>query len=92
MLAAISEEVTAKGLSLENVTTELRLGQSGRREFVVTADCTSPASWDKSNLQDLVKDFTELKTELQLDIMDLRVQKKPKRRESIVCETMPIQG
>jgi len=93
MLAAITEKLTEQGLTLENVTTELKMRKNGRRDFVIIADCSSPASWDKSHLNDLVEDFTVLKRELDMDIMDIRVLDFPKKRGTQVGgERMILHG
>ena len=73
MLASISERISSKGLSIENVVTELRMGKGGRRNFCVNVDCTSTSLADKENLHTLVQDLSTLKTELGLDILDIRV-------------------
>ena len=67
---------------MDNVTTEIRMNSAGRREFHIIADCTSPSYWDQSNIQELVEDFTTLKHQLSMDVMDLRVQSVSPRRTS----------
>ncbi len=73
MLASISEMISSKGLSIENVVTEMRMGKGGRRNFCVNIDCTSSSLSDKKNLTALVRDLSTLKAELGLDILDIRV-------------------
>lgn len=75
MLAAISEKISEKGMSVENMTTELRMSKGGRREFVIDADCTSAHHLEKDSLNGLIGDFSGLKDSLDLDIMDIRVHK-----------------
>jgi hypothetical protein len=65
--------ICSKGLSIENVVTEMRMGKGGRRNFCVNIDCTSSSLSDKANLHALVRDLSTLKAELGLDILDIRV-------------------
>jgi hypothetical protein len=73
MLAAISDMISSKGLSIENVVTELRMGKGGRRDFCVNVDCTSTSLSDKDNITGLVRDLSTLKGTLGLDILDIRI-------------------
>jgi hypothetical protein len=75
MLALISEKISEKGLSIENIETDLRLGKDGRRDFVVNADFTSPVALDHDQLKAIVDDMTTLKDYLGLDIVDVRVHR-----------------
>jgi hypothetical protein len=51
------------------------MGRGGRRDFAITADCTSTRFLDKLTLDTMVRDFSGLKDDLHLDIMDVRVHK-----------------
>lgn len=78
MLASISEKICEKGMSIENITTEIRMGKNGRRDFVVKADCTSTDNVlalgdSREALQQMIDDLTELKPKLALDVLDIRV-------------------
>ena len=73
MLAAVAKKVSEENLSVENITTELRMDTSGRRNFVINCDCTSTHQMDKMELDALFDDFNVLKDELQFDIVDVRV-------------------
>lgn len=75
MLALISEKISQKGLSIENMETDLRLGKDGRRDFVVNADFTSPVALDHDQLKAIVDDMTTLKDYLGLDVVDVRVHR-----------------
>lgn len=75
MLASISEVLTEAGLSVENVSTDLKRGKGGRLDFVVEADCVTTTHLDKEEIQKLVEDVQSLKKSLELDIADLRLQK-----------------
>merc|ERR1712087_3085 len=37
MLASVSEKLASKGMSIEDITTKLRIGANGNREFVIEA-------------------------------------------------------
>lgn len=75
MLALISEKINEKGLSIENIETDLRMGKDGRRDFVVNADFTSPLALDHDQLKAIVDDMTTLKDHLGLDVVDVRVHR-----------------
>jgi len=75
MLATISEKICEKGLSIEDITTELRMSKGGRREFVIDADCTTIHHLEKGSLNEMISDFSDLKNSMGLDIMDIRVHK-----------------
>ena len=72
MLAAIAEKISERGLSVEDLTTELRIHR-GRREFVVNAFISSNNLSDKENLDSLLEHISMLKGELDLEILDVRV-------------------
>ena len=78
MLASLSEKITQRGLSLDNVSTELRMGKGGRRDFVIDADCTTSVTLDPTNLQEVVSDLSSLKDSMHLDVMDVRVHRQKK--------------
>ena len=95
MLASVSETLLAKGLSIETVTTDLQLHMGGgtdrhrraprrrRRDFVIEADCVATKPLDDHHLQSLVEDLTHIKTELELDIVDVRVQRLSKEMQEL---------
>lgn len=72
MLAAIAEKVSQSQLSVENITTELRANQHGKRDFVINCDCTAIHETTTEELEELCKDFLTLKEELKLDVLDIR--------------------
>ena len=73
MLATISERVAKLGLSVDNITTELRMDKNrSRREFVVSCDATTARS-DEESIQSAIHDISALKAELGLDVLDIRV-------------------
>jgi hypothetical protein len=73
MLAAISGKIAEAGMSIESISTELRMTRSGRQNFTVTAECTTTMPWDQSHITDLTNEFSTLKESLSLEIMDIRV-------------------
>ena len=73
MLATISERVAKLGLSVDNITTELRMDKSrSRREFVVSCDATTARS-DEESIDGAIHDISALKADLGLDVLDIRV-------------------
>lgn len=73
MLATISELIAAKGMSIEDITTEIRRGKNGRRDFVVTAEVITTEKMDREHFEELNAEFTQLKDELDLSVVDIRV-------------------
>lgn len=73
MLATISELIAAKGMSIEDITTEIRRGKNGRRDFVVTAEVVTTERMDREHFEELNAEFTQLKDELDLSVVDIRV-------------------
>ena len=75
MLAAISNKVSEENLSVENITTELRM-KGGRREFVINCDCTATHALEKEEVDALFEDFSVLKEKVGFDVVDVRVHLK----------------
>lgn len=75
MLAAISERLRDEGLGIESVTTEIQKGRDGRREFVVLADCVKTTHIDHDGLVKMSDSIGTLKSQLNLDVVDVRVQR-----------------
>jgi hypothetical protein len=74
ILADIAERTASKGLSIENISTKLRLGKGGKREFVVKALVSSTRLSDKENLDAFIAELALLKADIQLSTLDIRVQ------------------
>ena len=72
MLAVIAEKIAAKGMSIENVETKLRM-HNGHREFVVDVFVSSTKQSDRENVKQLVNEISQIKEELSLDTLDIRV-------------------
>jgi hypothetical protein len=79
MLASISESLASKGLSIESIVTDVVVGKGGRHEFVVNADCIATSYMDHDTLSAMVADLGSLKQQLDLDIVDVRVQRLIKK-------------
>ena len=73
MLAAVAEKIAGKDMSIENVDTQLRM-HGDHREFVVDATVSSRKTSDKDNLVALIKDISQIKEDLGLDTLNIRVQ------------------
>ena len=73
MLAAVAEKIAGKDMSIENVETQLRM-HGDHREFVVDASVSSRNASDRDNLVELIKDISQIKEDLGLDILNIRVQ------------------
>jgi hypothetical protein len=73
MLAMVAEKMASKGMSLENVTTSLRVGNNGQREFVIDALVSSLNLADKENLDACIADISTLQEDLELSHFDIRV-------------------
>lgn len=75
MLAAVSRKIEQEGLSVENISTEVRMRPNGRRDFVINAECTTTMPWDKEHIRGLTTEFSNMKNSLALDVCDIRVHK-----------------
>lgn len=73
ILADVAERVASRGMSLEDVSTSLRLTKDGQREFVIDALASSPNLADKENLEVCIADIMQMEEEFQLTHFDVRV-------------------
>ena len=73
MIAMVAEKAASKGMSIENMTTSLRIGKDGTREFVIDAMVSSPNMADIDNLDSIMNDMSTLKAELGLTHFDVFV-------------------
>mmetsp|Transcript_15097 Transcript_15097/g.23015 ORF Transcript_15097/g.23015 Transcript_15097/m.23015 type:complete len:423 (-) Transcript_15097:321-1589(-) len=73
ILASLSEAIAEKGMSIENVSTEIRMGKNGRRKFIIDMECTSSSQWDRDGISEATEDLSRLKDDLQLDVIDVRI-------------------
>ena len=81
MLAAISKKLSEENLSVEDITTELRMIK-GKRDFVINCNCTATHALGKSEVDSLFEDFSVLKEEVGFDVLDVRVHLERERRNS----------
>jgi len=72
MLSAIAKKVSEENLSVENITTEIRM-IGGKREFVINCDCTATHALAKEEVDSLFEDFSGLKEDIGFDVIDVRV-------------------
>jgi hypothetical protein len=75
LLAAISESLADKDLSIESIVTDVQIGRNNRHEFVVNADCIATRYMDHDTLTAMVADIGSLKEKLDLHTVDVRVQR-----------------
>jgi glycine cleavage system regulatory protein len=73
ILADVTNRIASKGMSLEDVSTSIRKGALGQREFVIDVLASSPNIQDKDNLDQYIADITSMETDLQLSHLDIRV-------------------
>lgn len=73
MLAAVSEKISSKGMSIEDITTRLRISKSGEREFVIDALASSTLLFHRVELDPIIHDISSLQEDLQLSHFDIRV-------------------
>jgi glycine cleavage system regulatory protein len=73
ILADVTNRIARKGMSLEDVSTSIRLSSTGQREFVIDVLASSPNIKDKENLDEYIADITSMEKDLHLSHMDIRV-------------------
>jgi glycine cleavage system regulatory protein len=76
MVAKVAEKMAAKGMSIEEMTTELRINKAGEREFVIDALISSPDLAHSENVEACIADISTLTVDLQLIRFDVRVHTK----------------
>lgn len=73
ILADVTNRIAKKGMSLEDVSTSIRLNSLGQREFVIDVKASSPNIKDKENLDEYVVDIMSMEEDLQLSHIDIRI-------------------
>ena len=73
ILADVTDRIARKGMSLEDVTTSIRLSSTGQREFIIDVLASSPNMKDKENLDQYLADITSMEKDLKLSHLDIRV-------------------
>ena len=74
MLAAIAEAIAQRNMSIEDVQTEIRRGEHNKRDFVINAEVVTTSRIDQEDLDSVFADFQKLKEDLNLRVVDIRVQ------------------
>ena len=64
ILANVTDRIAKKGMSLEDVSTSIRLSKTGEREFVIDVLASSPNIKDKENLDQYVADIASMEEDL----------------------------
>jgi glycine cleavage system regulatory protein len=76
MLSRVAQHLHERLISVENLSTELRLNSEGtRREFVINAECVGKEAMDEEDLKHLLHELSELKQDVGLDVLDIRVHR-----------------
>ena len=73
MLAAITEAIALRNMSIEDIQTEIRRGKNSKRDFVITAEVVTTSRMDQEELDSVFSEFQALKDEFNLRIVDIRV-------------------
>lgn len=74
MLAAIAQHLSERNISVENLTTELRLSRDGKtREFVINAECVGAERLSSEQHKKMLEELSALKSNLGLEILDIRI-------------------
>eukprot|EP00590_Aulacoseira_subarctica_P006161 CAMPEP_0172420532 /NCGR_PEP_ID=MMETSP1064-20121228/6896_1 /TAXON_ID=202472 /ORGANISM="Aulacoseira subarctica , Strain CCAP 1002/5" /LENGTH=409 /DNA_ID=CAMNT_0013160537 /DNA_START=220 /DNA_END=1446 /DNA_ORIENTATION=+ len=74
MLAAVAQHLSDRNISVENLTTELRLSRNGKdREFVIDAECIGMEKLNSDEHKIMLAELSQLKAELHLDVLDIRI-------------------
>jgi hypothetical protein len=60
-------------MSIEDVQTEIRRGNNNTRDFVINAEVVTTYRMDQEDLDSVFAEFQELKKELNLSVVDIRV-------------------
>ena len=71
--AVTSGGVETMGLSVENLTTELRLSREGKREFVINAECVGKERMEQVELDSMVSKLSDVKSHFGFDMFEIRV-------------------
>lgn len=76
IVAAISEVLAEQNIMVESLNTQLqRHVSTGTVCFHITADCVSTKHMSREQIDELVANMEAMKKSLDLDIMDIRVQR-----------------
>jgi hypothetical protein len=73
MVALVAEKAAEKGMSIDSMTTSLRIGKDGKREFVIDVMVSSSDMAHRSNIDQMVSDLSTIKKDLDLSHFDVFV-------------------
>ena len=74
----MAEKAASYNMSIESMTTSLRIGKDGAREFVIDALVSSPDLEKMETLDSMISDLSTLKSDLSLSHFDIFVHKEKK--------------
>lgn len=84
MVALVAEKAAEKGMSIDSMTTSLRIGKDGKREFIIDAMVSSSDMAHRSNIDQMVNDLSTIKKELDLSHFDIFVHTGTVSRRSTI--------
>ena len=73
MIARLAQKAAEKGMSIEELSTGIRMGLDGKREFIIDGMISSPNLADRDNLEAIIADIKTLEQDLELSHFDIRV-------------------
>jgi len=77
MLANIAEAIARRNMSIEDVTTEIRMGKEKQRDFVIDADIVTTEDMEQEHFDSLLAEFEKMKRDMKLSVVDIRVHRDP---------------
>lgn len=69
----MAEKAAEKGMTIDSLTTSLRIGKNGKREFVIDAMVSSADMAHRATVDQMVNDLSSIKSELGLSHFDIFV-------------------
>jgi len=73
MVALVAEKAAEKGMTIDSMSTSIRIGKNGKREFVIDAMVSSSDMAHRSNIDQIVSDLSTIKQDLNLSHFDIFV-------------------
>jgi len=74
MLASLAEFVAQRNMSIEDVSTQIRIRKEDKqRVFVTNMDVVTANHMSQEQLDNFLADFDKLKKELELSVVDIRM-------------------
>ena len=75
MLATIAEAIARRNMSIEDVTTDIRMGKGKQRDFVIDADIVTTEDMEQEHFDSLLAEFEKMKRDMKLSVVDIRVHR-----------------